>query len=276
MEGECNESGRVLVYQWKFKELSKKCTVMTEMVEFMGLKTFRFALKRVGEIQGSKTTLYFIGANLHKTSFKVAKVSVQIKGKPHCDGQMKARGSELDHLQLFVIEYDSYWQELEQERVTFTFSVHVVETLSNYRYQLSDVLLAEQLWFAAQNKQWTDVEFAVKSHIFSAHRTILAARSPILFVLVNSTKPGSRIKINHSNPIAFEIFLCFIYTGVFNVHKKRSINEEVLRLADQYDLTTLKTICELAVRDIDANDLTAFSMAMKPNFECCPSKPQLQ
>lgn len=271
MEGECHESGRVLMYQWKFKDLTERCSIMTEMAEFLGLKAFRFALKKVGG-QDTKTRLYFICTNLHKIGYKVAKVSVKIKGKPDLDGHMNLRENELDHLQLFEKEIDCEWQKQE----TFTFGVHVIETLENYRYQLSDILFTDQLWLAAKNKLWTDIEFSVQNHIFSAHRAILAARSPTLFGSIESLIVGSRIKIDHTEPLVFEMFLRFLYTGVFQVNNHRSVNEELLKLAERYKLSTLKSLCQLAVQDIDANQLTSFAMAMKPDFEICPKKPQLK
>lgn len=271
MDGHCNESGRILVYHWKFKDLPERCSIMTEMAEFLGLKAFRFALKRVGG-QESKTMIYFICTSLYKTGFKIAKVSIKIKGKPELDGHMKAeRNDELDHLQLFIKQVDCEWQNQE----VITFGIHVVETLENYRYQLSDILFPEQLWTAAQNKLWTDIEFSVKNHIYSAHRAILAARSPTLFVS-QSLIVGSRIKIEHTDPIAFEMFLRFLYTGIFQVTNQRGINEEVLQLAERYQLSTLKSLCQLAIQDINANQLTSFAMAMKPDFEICPRKPNLK
>jgi hypothetical protein len=72
------------------------------------------------------------------------------------------------------------------------------------------------------------------------------------------------------------MFLRFLYTGVFQVNNHRSVNEELLKLAERYKLSTLKSLCQLAVQDIDGNQLTSFAMAMKPNFEICPKKPQLK
>lgn len=269
MDGECHESGRVLVYQWKVKDLAEECSIMTEMTELMGVKALRFALKRLGS---RKTLLYFIGTNLQKTGFKIAKVSVKIKGKPQSVGHMKARENEMDYLQLFVKEYDGEWEEQE----TIIFGVHLIETLDHYRYQLSDVLFTDQLWSAAQNRQFTDIEISVKNHIFAAHRAILAARSPVLFIAVESLAVGSRMKIDHTDPSSFELFLIFVYTGTFRISRSRRVNEEVLRLADLYQLTTLKSLCQLAVQDINAEQLTAFAMSMKPDFEVCPKKPQLK
>jgi hypothetical protein len=202
----------------------------------------------------------------------VIKVSVKIKGKPNLDGHMKLRDHEVDHLQLFFKDINCDWQKQE----TFTFGVHVIETLENYRFQLTDILFTDQLWLAAKNKLWTDIEFSVENHIYSAHRAILAARSPTFFLSIESLIIGSRIKIEHTDYIAFEMFLQFLYTGVFQINKNKSINEEVLRLADLYKLSTLKSLCQLAVQDIDTNQLTTLAMAMKPDFEMCPKKPQLK
>lgn len=285
MDGICHESGRMLVYLWKCKQFLGEFSVVSEMAEFLGLKAFRFALKHGGRQhtgnydEKPKTVLYFIATNLHKTGFKVAQVSVKIKGTFHSFEHMKERNNEheLEYMQLFIKEYDDReWLQEEVDIVSFSFLVHVVETLVDYRYQLSDTLFMDQLWLAAQNKQWTDIEFAVKNHVYSAHRVVLAARSRVFKELVDfSLVPGSRMKIENSDPITFEMFLKFIYTGVYQVNKKREINEGVLRLADQYQLTTLKSLCQLAIQNISANQLTALAVAMKPDLESRPKKPQL-
>lgn len=271
MVEQCYESGRMLIYQWKLLNLDDKCTIISEMKEYLGLKTFRFALKRPGG-RNSKTSFYCISTNLQKAGFKVAKVLIEIQGKPLAEC-MKANDTAMENLQVFTSECNFV---LDDKRIVITFAVHVVGILTHYIFQLSDVLFSDQLWAAAQNRQWTDIEFAVKSHTFSAHQAILAARSPIFFKLFESMNFGSKIKLEDVEPAAFEIFLKFLYTGYFQVSNQKEINEEVLGLADKYELIVLSSLCQLAIEEIDASRLTAFTMAFKPNLEVFPDKPQLK
>lgn len=268
MDGKCYESGRVLVFQWRLKDLPEQFTVMSDMIQFMGLKAFRFALKRCTNNRRQQTVLYFIGSNLHKLGVKVSKVYVSFKGsRSGVNVHMKpANDNEVDHLQMFTLDITFKLKEEE----TISFGVHIVETIDSYRFHLFDKLWSSQLWQAAKNKHWTDVEFAVKSSIFAAHRAIVAARSPIFAAL---DVANTRIKIDGIEPPTFFTFLRFIYKGVFRPKAGTSI-EELLSLADKYQVQTLKTLCESAMEDVDANQLTAFAMAVKPNFELCTKKPQ--
>lgn len=248
--------------------MPEQFTVMSEMIDFMGLKAFRFALKRSTNNRRQQSVLYFIGSNLHKLGIKVAKVYVTFKGKTGDNVHMKPSANEVDHLQMFTMDVAFKLKEEE----TISFGVHVVETIDNYRFHLFDRLWAVQLWEAAKNKHWTDVEFAVKNNIFSAHRAILAARSRI-FAALEPDVTGSRIKIDGVEPPTFYSFLRFVYKGVFRLKHGTSV-DELLHLAEKYQIETLKALCEAALQDIDANQLTAFAMAVKPDFELFTKKPQ--
>ena len=176
MSAKYSETGRVLIYHWKLKDLSllrsSHCSLMSEMVEFSGVKAFRFCLKRADVKQPSAVTISLINTSLHKVGLKVSKVSVAIKSKTRNGNDTEPVAADLianphrvDHLQLFT--KDMKLQLPVDRETSLTFEVLVVDLLKHYRHQLIDVLLPLDLWKAAQNKQWTDVEFTVKVRVIN-------------------------------------------------------------------------------------------------------------
>jgi hypothetical protein len=97
-----------------------------------------------------------------------------------------------------------------------------------------------------------DVEFIVKDKTFLAHKSILAARSPVFadkFEKKQLVKDGPhQIRIDGVEPSTVENFLHFIYTGE---PIGTFANEELLKLAHHYQLSTLENMCQDAVRKID-------------------------
>ena len=245
-----NKTSRMHIYNWKIKDLklfrSHSC-VMSELVNFAGIKAFRFALKRADAKQTSISVL-LLNTSLHKVGIKIAKVSVQIKSKTvnNADTEpvvinLKARHQREDILQLFSKEIAI---QLPVDRETsITFEVFFEDIIAHYLHKLTDSLFAEQLWKAAQNKQWTDIEFVISSHLFTAHRAILAARSPVFATQLQ--EDHVRIKVECTNPVVFESFLYFIYTGVFQP-KSSAINDDLLKLAERYQIKTLESLCRFA------------------------------
>jgi speckle-type POZ protein len=95
-----------------------------------------------------------------------------------------------------------------------------------------------------------DVTFSVADQLFSAHRYVLAARSPVfkaeLFGEMKETTMKC-IKIDDMEPAIFEALLHFIYTDSlpsnFDVDKNVAL-QHLLVAADRYGLDRLKAICE--------------------------------
>lgn len=293
-----NETSRMHIYHWKIKDLTSfrsHSSLMSEMVDFAGIKAFRFGLKRADAKQHSITVL-LINTSLHKVGLKISKVSVQIKSKtvnntdtePVIVRSLKAIHQREDTLQLFSKEISI---QLPVDRETsITFEVVLVDIIAHYLHKLTDSLFAEQLWKAAQNKQWTDIEFVISSHLFTAHRAILAARSPVFAAQL--IEDYVRVKVECTNPVVFESFLYFIYTGVFQP-KNSATNEDLLKLAERYQIKTLESLCRFAnqvsssytfyfkivislficYQDVNSEQLTSFVMTLKPDFEIVPKKP---
>ena len=139
--------------------------------------------------------------------------------------------------------------------VTCTFWVSVNETVDTYRYEIVDKLMGHQLWQAANDKVFTDVDFHVAGQVFSAHKAVLAARSPVFQAMFQNDMVESRTNqatIQDIDAPVFESLLFFIYTGKLD---SESNHEELFLAADKYQVDTLKQLCQPPPRDVDALDV---------------------
>ena len=116
-----------------------------------------------------------------------------------------------------------------------SFRVHLCENVRQYQHQLIDCFLSDQLWQAAEKKLITDVEFNIGGKIISAHRSILAARCPALWISCDSTF------VEDVNVETFSALLRFIYTGKLITKP----NAQLSRLAEKFKLSTLQSICSM-------------------------------
>ncbi|KAK4036079.1 hypothetical protein OUZ56_028150 [Daphnia magna] len=145
-------------------------------------------------------------------------------------------------------------------------SLRIVESVKNYAFQLEDTLLTEQLWISAKNGRLTDVEFQVgqvsKSKTFTAHRSILTARSPVLAGLFEKEESSSsHIIIEDMQPSIFKHFLRFIYTGQLRASAMANISE-VQALADRYQIETLQKLCRHPLQEMNASELTSLILSI--------------
>ncbi|KAL6643077.1 hypothetical protein ACP70R_021258 [Stipagrostis hirtigluma subsp. patula] len=101
-------------------------------------------------------------------------------------------------------------------------------------------------------KDGADVTFEVAGETFMAHRTVLAARSPVfraelLGVMRESTSEEVCIQIDDMLAEVFSILLSFIYTDSLpemEVQEEAMMAQHLLEAADRYDMPRLKLICE--------------------------------
>jgi hypothetical protein len=127
------------------------------------------------------------------------------------------------------------------------------------------------LWSASSDSQHhVDVEFAVKDQRFSAHQAILAARSPVFAAEFTKEKPGRKddegplqiIRIDDVEPESVEQFLHFLYTG--EPVLSSLANEELLKLAERYELKTLIDLCRTALTNIDVQQMMSCMSSLNP------------
>ena len=251
----------IVQYEWILENVDEKPrTFASKMILFRGERVFRVGLKN--HTGGDERPVLFVMAvNLNKMGMKVKEVryGIQDSGIDGPEkmiemaqeniGDVRDQGSFLVNcgvLQLFTIEL----AKQVIENCTFVFRICIEGSVPGYSYCLSDRLVKDQLWDAViKNKNWADVEFVVKGKTFSAHKAILAARSPIFEAEFTKEHPEKnlKIKINDVDPSTVEQFLYFIYTGE---SIKTFANEELFKLALRYQLTTLGNLCEVALKKI--------------------------
>ncbi|KAM3271764.1 hypothetical protein ACQJBY_042144 [Aegilops geniculata] len=140
----------------------------------------------------------------------------------------------------------------------------VVVPPSNLHLQLGDLL---------KNKEEADVAFRVGGEIFLAHRSVLAARSPVFKAELFGTmreRAGDPIEIHDIEADVFKSLLHFIYTDSLPETTQEDVvtASHLLVAADMYDIERLKLICEDKLcNHIDPN-MVATSLALAEQHNC--------
>lgn len=163
-----------------------------------------------------------------------------------------------------------YSAELCELKTPLTFtcwiSLRLMQTVTNYAFQLGDTLLTEHLWISARNGRLTDVEFqvgqALKSKSFTAHRSILTARSPVFAGLFEKEESSSsHVMIEDVQPSIFKHFLRFVYTGQLQASAMANPSE-LQALADRYQIETLQKLCRHPLQEMNASELTSLILSI--------------
>ncbi|XP_034570586.1 BTB/POZ and MATH domain-containing protein 1 [Setaria viridis] len=110
-----------------------------------------------------------------------------------------------------------------------------------------------------------DVMFQVGDEVFSAHRSVLAARSPVFEAELNSVTrvAGECIRIDDMLPQVFESLLHFVYTDSLpemTGAEEPMMAEHLLVAADRFGMQDLKLICEEKLLCTDINEDTIAKM----------------
>jgi speckle-type POZ protein len=112
--------------------------------------------------------------------------------------------------------------------------------------------LSRHLGALLEAKDGSDVKFRVAGETFSAHKCVLAARSPVFKAqffgaMKESADDTAVVSVDDMEAEAFGALLSFLYTDALPdfPHKKQSaLNQHLLVAADKYNLDRLKLICE--------------------------------
>nr|XP_020174099.1 BTB/POZ and MATH domain-containing protein 1-like [Aegilops tauschii subsp. strangulata] len=138
--------------------------------------------------------------------------------------------------------------------------------------------LHQQLGGLLRSNDGADVTFRVGGDIFSAHRSVLAARSPVfkaeLFGDMRE-KAGDPIEIDDIEADVFNSLLHFIYTDSLPESTNEGATQDdvvtashLLVAADRYGIERLKLICEEKLcNNIDCN-MVATSLALAEQHSC--------
>ena len=259
----------IVQYEWILEDVDEEPkTFASKMILFRGGKVFRVGLKN----HVTSPVLFCVAIDLNKMGMSVKKVLHGIQDSEIGPGTMTQMtkeeiGNDDGSLQLFTVNLAKQFNGTCE---TFVFRIHIEGSVPGYSYQLADRLAKEQLWAAVtgKNKNLVDVEIVVKGKTFSVHKAILAARSPVFANEFANKKQAStndpqKIQINGVEPATVEQFLFFIYTGEFSSFA----NEELLKLADDYQLTTLAGLCRTALNKIETTQMLNLMNNLHSNTE---------
>jgi speckle-type POZ protein len=258
----------IVPYEWNFECEEEPMTIASKMILFRGEKGFRVGLKN----HAPNPVLFIMAIDIGKIGMKVEDVLCGIQGSGIGPAKMatmtKKDIGDGGSLQLFTVPLTKKvignW--------TAVFRICIEGTDPGYSYQLCDRLAKDQLWAALKNQQsLADVEFIVKDKTFPAHRAILAARSPVFADEFEKVQPGKdgphQIQINGVEPSTLENILYFVYTGET---MGTLADEELLKLADHYQLAILSGLCRVALKKIEATQMAKVIESLNNEVEGVP------
>ncbi|TVT98068.1 hypothetical protein EJB05_56643, partial [Eragrostis curvula] len=116
-----------------------------------------------------------------------------------------------------------------------------------------------------------DVAFQVRGETFSAHRCVLAARSPAFEAEILCATAGDCIRIDGMPAQVFEALLHFIYTdslpGMIE-EEESAMAEHLLAAADRFDLPVLKLMCEEILSGYVDENTAAKMLSLAEQYRC--------
>ncbi|CAL5001068.1 unnamed protein product [Urochloa decumbens] len=134
--------------------------------------------------------------------------------------------------------------------------------------------LATHLGHLLDRTLGTDVSFIVGGEAFPAHRSLLAARSPVFCAelfgsMADATMPS--ITLKDIDPAAFRVMLRFIYTDDLPPDDEFGDSPvdmmlHLLAVADRYALERLKVMCELKLWENVSVDTAASILACAETY----------
>ncbi len=264
-----------LRHKWELSEIILKAypsSMFLKIVTYQEEEIFRVVLKKhTSSYFPNLATLFFINTNFKKMGLKVVRVSFTTKSKPRNSNDREvsemeeenletgANKEEIGAIQLFKADTG----DVSNGRFTkyaFTFTVCLSGTVENYRLHQRDSLLYKNLcWSSLTNQDETDVKLIPKDgENFSAHKFILAARSPV-FAALFSNKEVEHVYMD-CNDDKLEQFINFIYVGEFH----GLACKELLELALKYELKTLESLVKGAFKVTSTQMIAVLDDHLKP------------
>jgi hypothetical protein len=212
----------------------------------------------------SKPVINFSCAKHRKFGLKIEDVYLSCQPKHNQWFKMEAKmlKNSAELLLRFSVNFEFY---INYNSNQSNFDIKTVSTIGNYYYEMMDHHWCKDLWAAATNKKFTDVQIYVGSvEVLEAHRVILSARSPILNESLNKiSKPAEKSIVTFGAEFDVEIiknFLNFLYTGSL---KSTDGVHQLCQLATMYQVETLKNVCQLLnASPPDAEELTNYLLEL--------------
>lgn len=145
--------------------------------------------------------------------------------------------------------------------------------------------MGKQFGQLLESNKGTDVTFEVDGEIFAAHKTVLAARSPVFKAQLfgpMKEKNMECIKVEDIEAPVFKALLHFIYwdelpemqelTGLNSKGASTLMAQHMLAAADRYGLERLKLLCEAKLCEDVAINTVATTLALAEQHHCLQLK----
>lgn len=174
---------------------------------------------------------------------------------------------------------------LKDDCISISCSVGVVTSLTEgpkvYSVPVPPSNINEQFGLLLESGIRADVNFEVDGEKFSAHKIILAARSPVFMAQLFGPlgDPNAQcIKIEDMEAPVFKALLHFIYwdslpdmeelTGLNATWASTLMAQHLLAAADRYGLVRLKVLCESKLCEGVAINTVATTLALAEQHQC--------
>ncbi|KAI3894993.1 hypothetical protein MKX03_028013, partial [Papaver bracteatum] len=198
------------------------------------------------------------------------------KGKHAIHGDSECEVGYEEYMKRLELETSSY---LKDDCLSIHCTIGVVKTRDEEgkRYiapiPLSD--MAQNFKSLLEYGIGSDITLHVGNEFLRAHKSILAARSPVFraqfFGLVGNPTDMETVTIEEVEPFAFKAMLLFLYSDELTESDSDSpctsttLMQHLLAAADRYDLPRLKVMCEEKLcEDITVNNVaTTLDLAEK-------------
>ncbi|WVZ61811.1 hypothetical protein U9M48_011626 [Paspalum notatum var. saurae] len=232
--------------------------------------TFKFMLHQVGE---------------SSVLFRSAKIAATFTGRPP-----NARGFER------FVSRDAFEMSVLSKSDRFTIRCHLtvfppaggqpaVETSSSSTSSGSAPLsgLQADLGRLLATKEGADVELEVRGEVFAAHKSVLAARSPVFmegFFGAAKEEDTDYALVGDMSPEAFDALLHYMYTDALPEMAMDSLQEEegttlaeyLFIAAERYDLKDLKALTEKKLCDRIGVGTVLLLLALAEQYQCSKLK----
>ena len=204
------------------------------------------------------------------TKLSVEEVTCSIDDEIQHQVKMPSKTSKAGN---FIRIFSSKMTSFDDFPSTITFFVKLFSTVPTFGYKFVDRTFGNQLWNAASGGfigKLTDAKLLVESRPFSAHRSLLVARSPVFAAMFSSEMEEARtgeVLINDTDYGTFEHFLRFLYEGEMKTWNS-SLRKKLFALADRYQVETLMDICRPSRLSTDIAGSIDVEEMMDAFFSC--------
>ncbi len=201
------------------------------------------------DIQRRESTIFFLAhQDPDKTGIDVEEVACAVAGETHQLKMTPKTSGGGNSIKIFSRKIKSVHELHYNFPKEIIFFFKLVSTVPTFSYNFVDRSFGDNLWTVASNKKLTDVEFIVGSSTFSAHRSLLMARSSIFAAMFKNSETEEartgKVHINDVDPDTFSIFLRFLYEGEIHKNCERALKKKLFTLAVKYKVETLMAICK--------------------------------